>query len=227
MMYWFSAFTTPWFTGVISKDPAVKLNKAQEDIRDCAFLQKELIISAVDSLNANTPGGAFMVYCTCSLMVAENEEVVDYILRKRNVKVVDTGLPIGEPGFTKFGNKKFDDSIKLTRRYYPHKHDTDGFYGLRCVELERVLRRNLDFSEFQVWIISLNIFFTICIIFFRSSLSVIIPGQQILQYFHAFLMFANCKNFPMAKNSINMRPRKKLKSKRRSRLKTRKSMKTR
>ena len=91
-------------------------------------MQKELIISAVDSLNANTPGGAFMVYCTCSLMVAENEEVVDYILRKRNVKVVDTGLPIGEPGFTKFGNKKFDESIKLTRRYYPHKHDTDGFY---------------------------------------------------------------------------------------------------
>lgn len=115
-------------TGVISKDPAVKLNKAQEDIRDCAFLQKELIIAAVDSLNANTPGGAFMVYCTCSLMVAENEEVVDYILRKRNVKIVDAGLPIGEPGLTKFKDKKFDPSLKLTRRFYPHKHNTDGFY---------------------------------------------------------------------------------------------------
>ena len=115
-------------TGVISKDPAVKLNKAQEDIRDCAFLQKELIVAAIDTLNANTPGGAFMVYCTCSLMVAENEEVVDYILRKRNVKIVDAGLPIGEPGLTKFKDKKFDPSLKLTRRFYPHKHNTDGFY---------------------------------------------------------------------------------------------------
>merc|ERR1712166_1500083 len=36
--------------------------------------------------------------------------------------------PIGEPGLTKFKDKKFDPSLKLTRRFYPHKHNTDGFY---------------------------------------------------------------------------------------------------
>jgi len=122
-------------TGVISKDPAVKMNKDESDIKNCAFLQKEMIISAVDSLNANTKGGAFMVYCTCSLMVAENEEVVDYILRKRNVKVVETGLSFGTPGFTKYGNKQYDKSISMTRRFYPHKDNMDGFFVCKLQKL--------------------------------------------------------------------------------------------
>ena len=122
-------------TGVISKDPQVKVNKTENDIKKCACLQKEMLLSAVDCLNANTPGGAFLVYCTCSLMVAENEDVVDYILRKRNVKVVETGLPFGEHGFTKFNNKKFDPSISMSRRYYPHKHNMDGFYVCKLQKL--------------------------------------------------------------------------------------------
>jgi len=122
-------------TGVISKDPQVKLNKSENDIKKCACLQKEMILSAIDCLNANTPGGAFLMYCTCSLMVAENEAVVDYILRKRNVKVVDSGLTFGEPGFTKFENKKFDPSVAMSRRFYPHKHNMDGFFVCKIQKL--------------------------------------------------------------------------------------------
>lgn len=63
------------------------------------------------------------------MTVDENESVVDYALRKRpNVKLVDTGLSFGRDGFTKYRGKIFSPSLNLTKRFYPHVHNMDGFY---------------------------------------------------------------------------------------------------
>lgn len=70
----------------------------------------------------------FLRYSTCSVSIEENEWVIDYALRNRYVKLVETGLEIGEPGITKQKDKRFHPSVKLCKRIYPHMHNMDGFF---------------------------------------------------------------------------------------------------
>ena len=117
-------------TGVISKDPGVKTSKTERDFLAIPHMQRQLLLAAIDSVNHASKTGGYVVYSTCSVTVEENEAVVQYVLKKRpNVKLVDTGLgDFGSPGFTKYQGKHFDQKMTLTRRYFPHRENVDGFF---------------------------------------------------------------------------------------------------
>ena len=63
-----------------------------------------MILAAIDCLKV----GGILVYSTCSIAVLENEAVVDYAIKNRFVKVIDTEMELGEPGVTNYDDKKFD-----------------------------------------------------------------------------------------------------------------------
>ncbi|KAI1330623.1 NOL1/NOP2/sun family-domain-containing protein [Xylariaceae sp. FL0255] len=116
-------------TGVVAKDASVKTNKTEKDFQTLPHTQKQLLLCAIDSVNHASATGGFIAYSTCSVSVEENEMVVQYALKKRpNVRLVDTELPFGKEGFTSYQGKNFDRSLNLTRRFYPHTLNMDGFF---------------------------------------------------------------------------------------------------
>ncbi|KAI5170868.1 25S rRNA (cytosine2870-C5)-methyltransferase [Nematocida sp. LUAm3] len=135
-------------TGVISKDPSVKRNKDEASVALLQKVQKELILKAFDMLNPKKPETATLVYSTCSILVEENEEVVDYLLKKRkNARVVETELPIGKQGFYSYRGKHFHPSLRSTRRFYPHLYNTDGFFVAKIRKIGYTPEEQLQRSE--------------------------------------------------------------------------------
>ncbi len=119
-------------TGVVSKDASVKTARSEEDVAKLVLAQKELVLAAIDAARV----GGTVVYSTCSVLVEENEAVVDYALKKRpNVRLVPTGLRVdGRPGFANYCGLVMHPSVRLAQRFYPHVHNMDGFFVAKFVK---------------------------------------------------------------------------------------------
>ena len=132
--------------GVISRDQSVKIQRTMKDVQRNTHLQKELLLAAIDSTNiANASHSAgVIVYSTCSVSVEENEKVVQYALEKRCVKLVETGLSHGTPGFVRFQRFRFHPSVKNTRRFYPHVHNMDGFFVAKFIKYAKGARTTVE-----------------------------------------------------------------------------------
>lgn len=88
-------------------------------------LQLRLLIAAIKMLKV----GGEIVYSTCTLTFEENEFIIDKVLQKYPVSLLDFELPIeSQKGFTDFGEIKLKDQVSKTRRIIPWLADTDGFF---------------------------------------------------------------------------------------------------
>jgi NOL1/NOP2/sun family putative RNA methylase len=96
-----------------------------QGIMERSRTQKELLRAAVKVLKKN----GILVYSTCSLEPEEDEMNIDWLLTKYpEMKLEETGVEIGDPGLVKVFGKKLNPELKKTRRLWPEKTGTEGFY---------------------------------------------------------------------------------------------------
>ncbi len=108
--------------GVMWKDASRRTSRTPDDVSECSLVQKKLFESALQVLK---PSG-LILYSTCSFAPEENESVVNSILKKFDVEVEP--IPFGIEGLTRFDKTVFDERLRRTVRFYPHIHNSTGFY---------------------------------------------------------------------------------------------------
>jgi len=87
--------------------------------------QKRVILRGFDLLKKK----GIMVYSTCTYSPAENERVVDFLLKRRDAELVSfEHAPGMEPGIPQWGKEKFDGGVQRAGRFYPHQIDSVGFF---------------------------------------------------------------------------------------------------
>lgn len=92
-------------------------------------LQRRMLWKALDLLDNSNDSARVVCYSTCSVSVAENEAVVDYIIKERgDCKIIDTGLSVGRNGLKRFKDHQFCNGMELCKRFYPHVHNVQGFF---------------------------------------------------------------------------------------------------
>ncbi|MCF7871989.1 RsmB/NOP family class I SAM-dependent RNA methyltransferase [Candidatus Woesearchaeota archaeon] len=96
-----------------------------KDFINRSWIQKELLDSAYKVLKKE----GCLVYSTCSLEPEENEIVIDWFIKKYpDMKLQTINKEIGEPGIINPFGKSLSEEIKKTKRLWPEKTKTQGFF---------------------------------------------------------------------------------------------------
>ena len=95
-------------------------------IRSLSRIQKSLLVNAIELLES----GGEIVYSTCTHAPEENEEVLDFILKKfKNINIEKISLPIKfREGIKKWQEEEYLEDVKYSCRIYPQDNNTEGFF---------------------------------------------------------------------------------------------------
>ncbi|WP_297500749.1 tRNA (cytosine(49)-C(5))-methyltransferase [Thermococcus sp.] len=96
-------------------------------------IQKRLILAGYKALK---PGGT-LVYSTCTIDPLENEEVVDYLLRKTDARLEPIELPVrtSEP-VLEWEGRTYSPKLKKVLRIHPNDNDTEAFFIAKIAKPE-------------------------------------------------------------------------------------------
>ena len=109
-------------TGAFHRDPSLKWKISPERVRRFSELQLSILLSSIEHVKQN----GRIVYATCSIMVEENEMVIEKFLNLNpDFDIEQINCAIGDPGLRGF---------KECRRLYPHKHMCNGFFIAKLVK---------------------------------------------------------------------------------------------
>lgn len=95
------------------------------DFKNRSIEQKKLLSAAIKVLKPN----GVLVYSTCSLEPEEDEMVIDWLLDTfEDLHLEKIISPIGDEGLIKVFNNELNPELSKTRRFWPHKTGTEGFF---------------------------------------------------------------------------------------------------
>lgn len=111
--------------GVLQKKQEVSRWWNEERVSVLSAIQIKLLISAVKMLK---PGGE-IVYSTCTLTPEENELIINLVLNKYPVEILDIELPVNaSEGITLYKNEKLHSGLSRARRILPWEVNSEGFF---------------------------------------------------------------------------------------------------
>jgi len=110
--------------GLMATDFSRRTSKNKEDIDRLSLLQKELLQAGINSLKK----GGILVYSTCSTAPEENEEVIHWALDNFPIQLQKIPFEEFSSGFTAALGKEYSTELRKTKRLYPHKDGTEGFF---------------------------------------------------------------------------------------------------
>ena len=118
--------------GLIMHDPSRKTSRSENDYKIMSIIQRELLYEGIKYLKK----GGILVYSTCSIAPEENEFVINDILERFPVKIMEIQISMGSPGFVKVFDKTLHPTIKNSIRLFPHKDQMEGFYICKLKKME-------------------------------------------------------------------------------------------
>lgn len=117
--------------GVVQKKQEVSNWWSAKSVDKISSLQLRLLISAIKMAKV----GAEIVYSTCTLTVEENEFIIDKVLKKYPVDLVDFKIDLPYVnGFCKVGDYEFDNRLDKTKRIIPWEIKSEGFFIAKLIK---------------------------------------------------------------------------------------------
>ena len=114
--------------GIIQKKGEVNNWWSLERAERLGDLQTRLLIAAIKMLKVSGE----VVYSTCTLTAEENEFVLNTILNKYPVEVIEIDLPVkSHEAFTSFNGKSLNQNLAKAKRIFPWEVDSDGFFIIK------------------------------------------------------------------------------------------------
>ncbi len=111
--------------GIIQKKGEVSNWWSLDHVERLQQLQLRLLIAAIKMAKV----GGEIVYSTCTLSVEENELVIDKILEKYPVELLEIDLPVpSRQAFTEYDGKQLNPQLKNAIRILPWEIESDGFF---------------------------------------------------------------------------------------------------
>lgn len=103
-------------SGTLRRNPEIKWRLKEKDLINFATTQKTILQNASGAVKK----GGRLIYCTCSLLPEENENIIDAFLKH------NAGFSLCPPASSV--KQQFINSRGFFHTY-PHKHPMDGFFG--------------------------------------------------------------------------------------------------